>query len=133
MDNLASSLQALSTGDAGSSGLGSKITKALAPDSPTAPRPSLEALPVELQLLIMTKALGLTALRALIHASPKLHRVHADHRITVLRDLFTQTLEGMYVDAIGAYYSGTEAFQKTRNESLLWTFVKEQQARYSAA
>lgn len=133
MENLTSSLQALSTGDyAGSSGPGSQLTKAPALNSPTTPRPSLETLPVELQRLIMSNAPGLTSLSALIHASPELHRVYAEHRITVLRDVLTQTLEGVDVDALGAYRSGTEVFQKTRNESLLWTFVEEQQARYSA-
>lgn len=132
MENLTSSLQALGTGGTGSSGLGSKLTKAPAPDSPTAPGPSLETLPVELQRLIMSKTPGLESLSALVHASPELHRVYAEHRMSVLRDVVTQTLDGIGVDALGAYLSGTEAFQKTHNESLLWTFVEEQQARYSA-
>lgn len=132
MENLTSTLQALSTGDASSSGLGSKPTETPALDSPTTPRPSLDTLPVELQCLIMSKALNLTSLSALIHASPEVHRVYAKHRMTVLRHVVTQTLEGIGVDALGAYRSGTEAFQKTRNGSLLWTFLEEQQARYDA-
>lgn len=132
MENLTYPLQALGTGDAGSSGLGSRLTKAPALDSPTTPRPSLETLPVELQCLIMSKALDFTSLSALIHASPELHRVYAENRMTVLRDIATQTLEGIGVDALGAYRSGTEAFKKIRDESLLWTFFEEQRARYSA-
>lgn len=132
MDDLASSLHALDTGDASSGSLGSKPTKAPALDSPTTPRPSLETLPVELQRLIMCNATDLSSLSALVHASPELHRVYAKHRMSVLRDVVTQTLRGIDVDALAAYRSGTESFQKTRTESLLWAFVEEQQAMCSA-
>jgi hypothetical protein len=135
MENLASSLQALSTtGDVGSSGPGSKPTKApqAALHSRTTPPPSLETLPVELQRLIMCNAADLPSLSALVHASPELHRAYAEHRLSILRDVVTQTLEGIDVDALGAYLSGTEIFQKTRTQSLLRTFVEEQTARYPA-
>lgn len=128
MEDLASSIPVISTGHAGSGSLGSKLTKAPALDSPETPRPSLETLPVELQRLIMCHAADLISLSALIHASPKLHRVYAQHRRSVLRDLVTQTLDGIHLDALDAYRSGTEAFQKTRTEPLLWNFVEEQQA-----
>lgn len=136
MEELASSLQALSTGGAGSSGLGPEPTKAPAPQaaldsSSTTPRPSLETLPVELQRLIMCDAPDLTSLGALVHASPELHRVYAKHRRSVLQGFVTQSLEGIHIDAIGAYRSGTEEFQKTRTEPCLWAFVEEQQAIYS--
>ncbi|KAI3391475.1 hypothetical protein diail_7306 [Diaporthe ilicicola] len=135
MEKLASSLQALSTGGAGSSGLGPEPTKAPAPqaalDSPTTPRPSLETLPVELQRLIMCNAPDLTSLGALVHASPELHRVYAKYRRSVLQGFVAQSLEGIHLDALGAYRSGTEEFQNTRSEPFLWAFVEEQQALYS--
>lgn len=131
MENLTSSLQALSPRDAGSSGLGSKLTEAPALDSPTTPRSSLETLPVELQLLIISKASGLESLGALVHASPELHRVYAKHRRSVLQGFVTQSLEGIHIDALGAYRSGTEEFQKTRTEPSLWAFVEKQQAIHS--
>lgn len=126
MQDLTSSLQALSTSDAGSDGSKSKLTDV---DNPTTARPSLETLPVELQRLII--ATDFRSLSALVHASPQLHRVYAEHRTSVLRDVVTQTLAKIEADALGAYRSGAGQFQQIHNESLLWAFVEEQQARYS--
>lgn len=137
MDNITSSLQALSTGNAAGnanrSGLASELTNVPAAVNPvTTPQPSLDTLPVELQCLIMSKISDLRSLSALVHASPDLHRVYVEHRMSILRDIATQSLKRLEIDALGAYRSGTEVFQQTRNISTLWTFVEEQQARYSA-
>ncbi|KAJ0106860.1 hypothetical protein J7T55_014936 [Diaporthe amygdali] len=83
MDKLTSSLQALSTGDA--NGEGAEPAKQLdsALDPSTTPQPSLEKLPVELQVLVMSKAPTLPTLQslsALVHASPQLHRVYIEDR-----------------------------------------------------
>ncbi|KAG8161353.1 hypothetical protein KVR01_009617 [Diaporthe batatas] len=128
-------METLSTVDAGSSGLlvlvGSKPTAAphlTNSGSPATTPPSLETLPVELQCLILCNAPDLASLSALIHASPELHRTYVEHRRRVLRHLITQLLDGMRVDVLAAYHSGTEEFQNTRTEPLLRAFVEEQQA-----
>lgn len=131
MDKLTSSLQALSTGDA--NGEGAEPAKELdsALDPSTTPQPSLEKLPVELQVLVMSKAPTLQSLSALVHASPQLHRIYIEDRVPILRSVLAQILNGMLVDALGVYHSSTNLFQATREESLLWAFVHEHEAKYT--
>lgn len=131
MDELTSSLQALSTGDTSS-----RVTEPAGDpgsdlDSSTAPYPFLEKLPVELQRLVLSKATTLPSLSALVHASPGLHRVYVDNRAAILRSVLVEALDGMLIDALGAYDSGTDLFQKVREESLLWAFVERQEAKYT--
>ncbi|ROW02476.1 hypothetical protein VMCG_06081 [Cytospora schulzeri] len=121
MDQITSSLQALSTEDT-SSGVS---------DSSTASYPSLEKLPVELQRLVLSKAPNLPSLSALVHASPGLHRVYVDNRMAILRSVLVEALNGMLVDALGAYNSSTASFQTAREESLLWAFMERQEAKYT--
>lgn len=122
MDNLPSSLQALSTEDVG--GQASEPTKASAQVSPSTPaRPSLETLPIELQRLILSASPGLPSLNALVHASPELHRVYAAARMPVLCRLLEQTLHGIHAAALAAHRSGTADFQATRTHDSLWAFV----------
>ncbi|ROV92313.1 hypothetical protein VSDG_07262 [Cytospora chrysosperma] len=131
MDELTSSLRTLGTGDTSS-----RVTEpARDPDSDldssTAPYPSLEKLPVEIQRLVLSKAPTLPSLSALVHASPRLHRVYVDNRAAILRSVLVEVLDGMLVDALGAYESSTDTFQKVREESLLWAFVERQEAKYT--
>ncbi|KAG9247956.1 hypothetical protein BJ878DRAFT_476907 [Calycina marina] len=56
---------------------------------------SLEGLPVEIKVLILQNA-DLTGLKALVRASPSLHRVYRDHRQAVL----TQALRSTLTDAL---------------------------------
>lgn len=131
MDELTSSLQPLSIGDASvkltepAKGLASSL------DHSAAPQLSLEQLPVELQQLIMSQAPTLSTLSALVHASPQLHRVYVENRTPILRSVLAQALNGMLVDALGAYHSGKEFFQRVREGSLLWTFVEEYESKYT--
>lgn len=134
MDSLTSSLRTLGPEDTtkivtepakhSASALGS---------SAIAPQPSLENLPVELQGLILSKAPTLQSLRALVHASPDLHRVYSGDRLRILQFVLGNILEGMLIDALGAYYSGTDLFQGARERSLLWAFIKEHEAKYTTA
>ncbi|KAK7708658.1 hypothetical protein SLS63_013464 [Diaporthe eres] len=132
MDELTSSLQPLTIGDA--SGKFTEPAKGLASslDASTAPQLSLEQLPVELQQLIMSQAPTLSSLSALVHASPQLHRVYVENRTPILRSVLAQALNGMLVDALGAYHSGKEFFQRVREESLLWAFVEEYESKYTS-
>ena len=132
MDTLTSSLQAPSAGDATGKGIGSleDPASALGPSS-TAPQPTLEDLPVELQRLILSNVPTFQSLSALVHASPNMHRVYSGDRLRILRSVLGTTLEGILVDALGAHYSGSDLFQETRDESLLWAFVKEHEAKYT--
>lgn len=131
MDKLTSSLQPLSIGDA--SGKLTESAKDLASGlgSSTAPQLSLEQLPVELQQLILSHAPTLSSLSALVHASPQLHRVYVENRTPILRSVLAQVLDGMLVDALGAYHSGNEFFQRVREESLLWAFIEEYESKYT--
>ncbi|KAH8756218.1 hypothetical protein F5883DRAFT_718469 [Diaporthe sp. PMI_573] len=132
MDALTSSLQALSGGDATGKEIRRLEDTASALGSPsTAPQPTLEDLPVELQGLILSNAPTFQSLSALVHASPNMHRVYSGDRLRILRSVLGTTLEGMLVDALGAHYSGSDLFQEIRHESLLWAFVKEQEAKYT--
>lgn len=133
MEELTSSLQALSTRDAKNKSTEPAKDLGSGLDYSTAPRPSLEQLPVELQQLIMSQAPTLSSLSALVHASPQLHRVYVEDREAVLRPFLAQFLRGMLVDAVGAYQSGTGYFQATRDEHSLWAFVEEQEAKHTAA
>lgn len=132
MDKLTSSRQALSTGDAKHKSTEPAKDLRSGLDHSTAPRPSLEQLPVELQQLIMSQAPTLSSLSALVHASPQLHRVYVEDREAVLRPFAAQFLHGMLVDAVGAYHSGTDRFQAAREEHSLWAFVEDLEAKHTA-
>lgn len=131
MDRLTSSLQELSTEDANSKSTEPSRNHASGFDSSTAPQLSLEELPVELQQLIMSQAPTLSSLGALVRASPQLHRVYVENRTPILRSVLAQVLNGMLVDALGAYHSGKTSFQRAREESLLWAFVEEYESKYT--
>lgn len=131
MEKLTSSLQALSTEDANDKLTEPAKNLASSLDSFTAPQLSLEELPVELQQLIMSQAPTLSSLGALVRASPQLHRVYVENRAQILRSVLAQVLNGMLVDALGAYHSGKESFQQVREESLLWAFVEEYESKYT--
>ncbi|KAI7775674.1 hypothetical protein LA080_006457 [Diaporthe eres] len=79
----------------------------------------------------MSQAPTLSTLSALVHASPQLHRVYVENCAPILRSVLAQALDGMHVDALGAYHSGKEFFQRVREESLLWTFVEEYESKYT--
>ena len=86
---------------------------------PSTPAP-LEELPFEIQRLILSEAPTFDTLRALVHASPRLHSVYVQDRLPILRDFIEQTFDGFLAHAHSAYISGTDEFQKTRTESMLW-------------
>jgi hypothetical protein len=65
----------------------------------------------------------LDELRALIHASPQIHRVYAEGRLSILRHFVEREFDGFLIDAHAAYLCGTDEFQQTRTESSLWEFV----------
>lgn len=132
MNRLASSLQALSTEDACGELTDTAKDLASGLDSTPVSQLSLEELPVELQQLIMSQAPTLSSLGALVRASPQLHRVYVESRAQILRSVLAQVLNGMLVDALGAYHSGKESFQRVREESLLWGFVEEYESKYTA-
>ena len=90
---------------------------------------SLDGLPFEMQRLIMSHAPTLDVLSALVHASPELHRVYAQDRLHILRDFLQQSFGDMLFDAHAAYVSGTDAFQMSREESMLWDFLNDYQQR----
>lgn len=131
MDKLGLQLHALSMEDASDkvNPPGKDLASCLG--SSTASRPSLETLPVELQLLILSQTSALSTLSALVHASPRLHRVYVDDRPLILRSVLRNALNGTLLDAVGAYYSGTDFFQRARNESFLWDFVEEYESEYT--
>ncbi|KAK4143192.1 uncharacterized protein C8A04DRAFT_37728 [Dichotomopilus funicola] len=82
-------------------------------------------LPFEIQRLILSQAPMLDTLRALVHASPRLHSVYAQDRLHILRAFVEQSLEGIFLDAYAAYRSGTDEFQLTRDEPMIWDFVHD--------
>lgn len=93
------------------------------------PPPSLENLPFEIQRLILTHAPTLDTLRAVVHASPQLHSVYAHDRLLILRTFVEQSLDGILFDAHAAYLSGTNEFQRTRNEPMIWDFLHDYEQR----
>ncbi|KAL1859459.1 hypothetical protein Daus18300_009604 [Diaporthe australafricana] len=135
MDKLTSSLQGLNTGDDNrkvtETGPATDLAPALGSDEArsTAPQSSLEKLPVEIQRLILSNAPSVQMLSALVHASPQLHGVYAEDRLPILRQVLAQSLEGVFVDAYGAYLSGTDLLQGQRAETLPWEFIEEHEAR----
>ncbi|KAI3395931.1 hypothetical protein diail_642 [Diaporthe ilicicola] len=139
MEKLTSSLHALSTGDDNRDAAAAQPAKDIAPTlgsndaSSAAPQPSLETLPVEIQRLILSSAPTVQVLGALVQASPQLHCLYAEDRLPLLRQVLAQSLEGIFIDAYGAYRSGTDHFQRERNEALLWNFIEEQEARYTTS
>lgn len=90
--------------------------------SPSTPTP-LEELPFEIQRLILSQAPTFDTLRALVHASPRLHSVYVQDRLPILRDFIEQAFDGFLVHAHAASLSGTDEFQRSRTESMLWGFV----------
>lgn len=73
-------------------------------------RPHLEGLPSEIQRHILSAIQDLPALRALVRASPKLHRVYAQNRLHILRDCVTRSVG---CDALAAFLTSTESFRRT--------------------
>lgn len=132
MEKLSSSLQALSAGDIGGQAIHAAKDLAPALDSITTSRPSLETLPMELQRLILSKVSTLQSLSAIVHASPQLHLIYAEDRMYILRLVLAETLGEVFIDAIGAYRSGTTSFQNCLTEPLLWSFVGELKQKYTA-
>jgi len=94
---------------------------------------SLETLPFEIQRLILAQAPTLDTLRALVHASPQLHSVYAQDRLRILRSFVEQSLDGILFDAHAAYFSGTDEFQQTRDEPMLWNFLDDFRNRRTTA
>lgn len=90
---------------------------------------SLETLPFEIQRLILSQAPTLGTMRALVQASPQLHSVYAQDRLRILGAFVEQSLDGILFDAHAAYLSGTDEFQQTRNEPMLWEFLHDFQNR----
>ncbi|KAK4238270.1 hypothetical protein C8A03DRAFT_33724 [Achaetomium macrosporum] len=85
---------------------------------------SLEGLPFEIQQPILSRAPTVDTLRALVHASPRLHSVYVQDRLPILRVVVEQNFDGFLVDAHAAYLSGTNEFQQSRSEPMLWEFVE---------
>ncbi|KAH6624024.1 hypothetical protein B0J18DRAFT_427087 [Chaetomium sp. MPI-SDFR-AT-0129] len=100
-------------------------TSKCAPTQSPAVTGPLESLPFEIQRLILSHAPTFDTLRALVHASPRLHSVYAQDRLHILRAFVEQYLQGIFLDAYAAYRSGTDEFQLTRNEPMLWDFVHD--------
>jgi len=100
------------------------------PEPSPAPAP-LEALPFEIQRLILSQVPTIDDLRALVHASPQLHRVYVEDRAPILREFVERAFDGFLVDAQAAYRSGTDDFQLSRTEAALWEFVDDYQQRLS--
>lgn len=132
MEKLTSSLQALSAEDAGGQAIDHVNDLVPAFDSATAYRPSLETLPVELQRLILSKVSTLQSLSAIVHASPQFHRIYDEDRVPILRLVLAETLGEIHIDAVGAYRSGADDFQKNGTEPMLWSFVEELTEKYKA-
>ena len=76
----------------------------------------LGALPFEIHRMILSQAPTFDALRALVHASPQLHRVYVQDRLPILRGFVERTFDGFLVDAHFAHETGTDEFQHTRSE-----------------
>lgn len=91
--------------------------------------PLLENLPFEIQQLILTQAPTFDTLRALVHASPQLHRVYAEDRTRILRAFVEQSLDGILFDAHAVCLSGSDQFQQTRGEPMIWDFLHSYQHR----
>jgi hypothetical protein len=86
-----------------------------------APTPSLEELPFEIQRCILSAMPNLLALRNLVHASPKLHRVYLQDRLRILRDCVTRSVGS---DAHAAYLTGTESFRRSEiTKPMIWDFL----------
>ncbi len=83
----------------------------------------LDALPFEIHRMILLRAPSFDDLRALVRASPQLHRVYAEDRLSILRHFAGRLFDGFLVDAHAAYLSGTQEFQLSRSDSTLWEFV----------
>lgn len=132
MKKLTSALQALSAGDEGGQLPDPANDLARALDSTTTSRPSLETLPVELQRLILSNISNLQTLSAIVHASPQFHRIYSEDRMPILRLILARTLNGILIDAVGAYRSGVDSFQKNRTKPALWSFVEELTEKYTA-
>ncbi len=86
---------------------------------------SLETLPFEIQGVILSQAPTLDSLRALVHASSQLHSVYSQDRLRILSAFVEQSLDGILFDAHAAYLSGTDEFQLTRDEPMLWAFLDD--------
>lgn len=56
---------------------------------------------------------------------PRLHSVYAQDRAHILRAFVQQSLEGTFLDASAAYRSGTDEFQLTLDEPMIWDFVHD--------
>ncbi|KAH6842373.1 hypothetical protein B0I37DRAFT_381771 [Chaetomium sp. MPI-CAGE-AT-0009] len=89
----------------------------------------LEELPFEIQHLILSQAPTFDTLRALVHASPRLHSVYIQDRLPLLRNVTEQAFDGFLIDAHMAYLSGTDEFQQSRTEPMLWEFVETYRQR----
>ncbi len=93
------------------------------PAAVTGPPAPLESLPVEIQQLTLIHSPTFNTLRALVHASPRLHAVYVADRLRILRGFVEQSLDGLLFDAYTVYLSGTDEFQLNREEVMLWEFV----------
>jgi hypothetical protein len=108
------------------------------PESQLSPFPAatlqspLESLPVEIQRLILIHSPTFGTLRALVHASPRLHAVYTADRLRILRGFVEQSLDDLLIDAHAAYLSGKDEFQLNREMPMLWEFVHAYEQRHAA-
>lgn len=75
-----------------------------------AAHPCLEELPFEVHRRILYAMPDLPALRALVHASPRLHSAYARDRLLILKNCVTRSVGS---DAHAAYLTGTESFRRS--------------------
>lgn len=67
--------------------------------------PSLETLPVEIQIQVLGGVASLESLRTLVHTSPTLHETYSNNRLPILKRVFEHILEAVLVDAHATYHS----------------------------
>lgn len=104
----------------------------LSPLPAATPQSPLESLPVEIQRLILIHSPTFDTLRALVHASPRLHAVYTADRLRILRGFVEQSLDGLLIDAHAAYLSGKDEFQLNREVPVLWGFIHAYEQRRAA-